>query len=309
MRLRLPNIDQMLFREDRFVTTVKRGFYVAVVAVLLAVIAVLISSMRTIPNPPNTTEDFNRLNRVQFFAQNFVTLWLTGTAADATTMKAMVTSPDIIPATWSTDPLDISNINVADIEANTIYSGTTQWVVTVGVTLTPPGSDQPQRSYFATTVMDRPGTTIKALTLPRIVNIARPTITVDGDYTHPVNTATPLAQAVANFANAYYTAQTGSLGRFVSSDFHADPIVNSPYTGVELLALRAHDNVPATAAPGTTLDVMATIKASISLTTFQTLNVPLTMKAIDRNQWVVDALPTLSWFGDSATTTNTQPGG
>lgn len=295
MRLPRLHITEYLFSETRFVRTTKLGFWLALTSLIFALVAVLITALRPIPQPPNTTEDFTRLTRVQFFAENFLTVWLTGTSADAATMRAMVTSPTIVPTTWSSDALEVSNLNTADIEAHPYKDGSTQWVITTGVTLTPPGNDQPRRNYFTTTVIDRPGTAIKALSLPRIVNLTRPNITVVNDYSHSINTSSPVGIAVSNFAAAYYTSDTGSLGRFVSSNFHAEPINGTPYTGVELTALSAHTALPQNPDAGTTLDVLATLKASISLTTFQTLNVPITLRATDRNLWVVDNLPTALW--------------
>lgn len=295
---RVKRGHQYLFSDRHFVGTVKATVYMAAVAVVLATVAVVITATRTTPPIPDTTADFNRLVRVEFVAKNYLKLWLTGTSEDADLVKAMVTDPAQLPHSWSSEPLGVSDLNVADIasmvDADTHF---TQWSVTIGATLTVPGSDIPSRNYFAVTLMDQPDSALKALTLPRIVNHQRKDVVVASSYDNAVPSGSALATTVANFAAAYYTtAQSGSLGRYVSSSFTLHPIASSPYTGTEVISIKSEEPFSKNAAPDTTLNLMVTIRASVSTTTFQSLSVPMTVHAIDNGQWVIDDLPSFAYY-------------
>lgn len=295
--VKLPrNVHEYLFSEQRFVSTVKRSLYLAWGTALVLMIMVLVMIMKPAPVIPNTTDDYDRLTRVQFFARNYFTLWSTGTEADASAIKTMLADPSVNPGTWNTEPLDVSDLNVADITSSD-QGPTTQWVVTIGATLIKPGSDAPQRNYFVVTVLEQ-NDSMKALTLPRIANHARPDLTAVSAYPNSVGPTTPLGTSVSNFIAAYFTSESGSLGRYVSSNFKAEPIVGSPYTSTEIVTIHSTRTVDTKGAKeGTRVELLVTVKAAISLSTFNTLDVPITASAVDNGQWTIDSIDTLSNYG------------
>ncbi|WP_336794318.1 hypothetical protein [Gordonia malaquae] len=302
-KFRSPQIHSRLFSQERFTTTLQWGFYLALTAVVMSTLSLIITATRTTPQPPDTTEAFNRISRAQFVAQNYLRLWLTATEADKASFKVMLSDQNAIPKQWATDPLQVSDVNTANIESRTAEDGqTVQWSFIIGATITTPGNDNASRNYFAITLMDRPGTAIRAVMLPRPVNSIRPNIAVTLDYPNSVPATTTLGAAVANFANAYYTDQTGSLPSYTSREFHHVPIVGTPYTSTELISIRSTTPFTKTAKEGTTLDVIAEIKASISASSFQTISVPMRVKAIENGQWVVDDLTDFVYYSKATET-------
>ena len=290
-------IHRRIFSEEKFISSVKGGIYLAAAAVILAVIAIAVALFRPIPTVPDTLSDFNRYKRVEFVAGNFTEIWLTGTSADSDLVKAMLANPEVLPNQWSTEPLSVSDINIANITSTTdADSRVTEWAVTVGATLVIPGSDAPTRHYFRVTLLDTPGADLRALSGLSIVNHSRPNTTVQGAYSSPVSLTSTLGSTVANFAAAFYTSESGALGRYVSSGFDFAPIKSSPYTGTEIVSIDSTTPFPKDATEGDTLNLMVTVKATITLSTFTTLNVPLTARAIDNNQWQITDMPTFSFF-------------
>ncbi|MFT7021413.1 MAG: hypothetical protein ACJA07_000490 [Rhodococcus sp. (in: high G+C Gram-positive bacteria)] len=288
-------LTAFIFDESRFLKNLKMSVITTYITAFVMIFLLVFLAFRPAPPVPNTTEDFNRISRVQFFAQNYLTLWLTGTASDGAAVKQMLGDEKAAPSEWNTEPVEVSDLNVARLESNSAGPDT-QWVVTIGATLVRPGTGAPQRNYFAVTVMDHDGS-LAALTLPRVVNNSRPQITVDSAYNGQISTSSTLGTTVTNFVSAFYTSQSGALGRFVSSNFTAEPIVNSPYTATNVVRIDSRSEVDVqNAAEGTAVDLLVTVKASTSVTTFTTLQVPLKVHAIDNGQWVVDAISDLTYF-------------
>lgn len=300
MKKWLHIIDERLFGEDRLVRTLRTGWYMSLVAVIIALISVFVGVSAHKP-APDLNAEMTRFVRAQFVANNFLELWLTSTERDAAALKSMLADTAMVPTSFSTDPPEIRDINTADFAYNATDDGTSQWVFTLGVTVTMPGSGTYNRSFYAVTLMDRPDTSIRALTLPRPVDHSRPPVQLDSGYPHNINTRSALGTTLSNFGSAYYTKESGSLGRYVSSTFSAQPLTNSPYTGIELIGARSRTPIGGDTEADTAVDLMVTYKASITLSTFQYINVPITAKTVDTDQWVIEDLPNLSYFSNART--------
>ncbi|TQC45046.1 hypothetical protein EEB14_33955 [Rhodococcus sp. WS4] len=286
------------FGEQNLVRTLVRTTYICYALVAVVVVMVLAMMFSGNARIPNTTEDFTKLTRVQFFAQNFMTIWLTGTDKDVPAIKEMVSAPSALPDKWNPEPMEISDLNVADIKS-TGGVAFTEWVVTVGATLIPPGTAVPQRNYFAVTVIEKDGS-FRALTMPRPVNITRAPVSVQTGYTNSVGSATPLGTSVTNFVAAFYTQNTsGSLGRYVSSDFDPVPIANSPYTSAEVLSIKSREAVDMqNGTAGDTAELLVTIKSAMSLSTYNTIEVPMTVQRTDNGQWLVSSIEDITKISD-----------
>lgn len=289
-------LHHALFSEDHFVTTLKRSVYLSAATAVIAIISLMASCSSTEVAVPDTTADFNRLLRVEFVGENFLELWLTATEADGEAVKQMLADPSLAPPEWNTEALNVSQINLANVEsADDPHSDITQWSLVYGATLTIPGSDIPTRAYYAVTLIDTPGSNVRALGGPRPVFHSRPNITVQSGYTHAVNASSPLYQTVRNFIATYYTSEAAVPQRYVASDFNVAPLSYSAYTSAELVSLRTTESV-SNAASGTTVQAMATIKAGISQSTFHTISVPMTLRATDNKQWLIADLPNVVYF-------------
>lgn len=283
-------VNNRLFGEGHLVSTVVRTTYLAWLTALVLLAVVITMLVTPAPEKPDSTADFTTLSRVQFFATNFTTLWLTGTGSDAEAIRQMVGDVSILPGEWNREPVEVQDINVADIKSQN-DGDNTEWVLTMGATLIPPGRGTPQRSYYDVTVIERGGT-FRALTMPRLVHHARPELAAEPAYTDSVAPTSALGTAVANFITAYYGPDaSGSLGRYVSSSFAGSPVADSPYSTVAVTEIKARNLPdPNAVAAGDTTAILATVKASLSSTTFHTLSVPMTVKRTDDGQWLIDSI-------------------
>lgn len=286
----LRGIHQRKFNDKNLLKTVTQSVYLTAVMAVILVLTLMILIFRPGPAIPDTTADFNTLTRVQFFAQNFTHAWLTGTERDVPAIKQMAADPDGIPGKWNTEPMEVSDLSVADI-TSVVDDPYTEWVVTVGATIVAPGTAAPQRAYYEVTVIQK-GEALRAFTMPRPVNLTRPSLNIGSAYTKSIGLNSPIGTAVTNFTQAFYTQNAaGSLGRYVSANFDDEPLANSPYTSAEVIAITTNsEDDPAAAAGGDSVTVMVAAKLGMSLTTFSTVNIPMRLVAQDNGQWVVDAL-------------------
>lgn len=278
------------FSDKNLVKTVKRTTYFTYALVVVVALLAIGLLFNRGPEIPDTAAEFTRLTRIEFFSKNFMTLWLTATDKDASALKEMLSDPAVAPSTWNSEPIAVADLNVVDMTP-TSDGELTEWLVDIGVTVTAPGSTVPQRAYFAVTVIEKAGG-LRALTLPRPINIDRAAVDVTPDYKNIVGISTPIGSNVANFVDAFYTQNaSGSLGRYVSGNFAANTIAHSPYSSSEVLEIKSNSAVDAaTADSGTTAALLVTIKAAISVTTFNTFTVPITVSRAENGQWLVDSI-------------------
>lgn len=291
-----------MFTDAALLRTIKRTTYVSYVTAIVVIALVVVGFLRTSPSMPDTTREFSTMQRVQFFSTNFLTVWLTGTERDAPTIKQMVSDPAVLPSKWGTEPVEISDVNVADLSRSDAGSEV-EWWVKLGVTVVPPNKGLPQRLYYLVTVIER-DEAMRALTMPRIVDHSRPSVDVKPAYDSSVSITSSLGTTVSEFSTAYLTSGDGSLGRYVSSSFVGAPIPNSPYTSADVLVINAAEPVNADQFEiGKQVRILATVRAGFSMTTFHTMQIPLTVHRTDNGTWQIDSVDTLVPIADQTVVT------
>jgi hypothetical protein len=302
----------------------RRGFFATVAAAwaALALVVLLAGVMIFKPTqkPVDVLKEINGFVNAEFFARNFLLVWLAGGPGQAkqlVQMSAMTGQPEM-----NKDPFTVLDINTVPPVLRTPAGKETEWALTLAATLVSPGgSGTSTRSYFRVTFVEADGT-YKALMWPRPVNVTTRAVQIAPYYNQGIGPTTPLGTSVCNFMTAFYTSNSASadactsndpgtskttgapknpssMRLFVSSKFTDDPIANSPYTGIQVTSIRAADGSPdpATAKPGDTIHVLATAKASSSTTTFNTIDAPLRLTLSANHQWQVDGFDEPIHFG------------
>lgn len=302
----------------------RRGFFAtaaaawAALALVVLVIGVLI--FRPTQKPVDVLKEINAFTNAEFFAHNFLLVWLAGgpdQAKQLVSMSAMSGQPEM-----NKDPFTVLDINTVPPVLRTDAGKETEWALTMAATLVPPGgSGSSMRSYFRVTFLEAAGT-YKALMWPRPVNISTRAIQIAPFYGQGIGLTTPLGTAVCNFMTAFYTSNSArgdactssdpgtsnnagpgknasAMRLYVSSQFTDEPIANSPYTGLQVTSIQAGQGSPdpASAKPGDTIHVLVTAKALSSTTTFNTIDAPLRLTLSQNHQWQVDGFDEPIHFG------------
>ncbi len=279
----------------------RRTFFATAAAAWLALAGVLLLTVtllvRAPTKPVNVLAEINDYVGAEFFARNFLLVWLAGSpteAAKLVSMSAMAGQPEMNP-----DPVTVSDINAVPPVSRTPAGAETEWGITLAATLIPPGTGRAVRSFFRVTFLEAGGT-FKALMWPRPVNDTSRAVQIAPFYTQGVGVNSPLGVSVTNFMTAFYTSNNaGTLGRYVSADFTEDPILHSPYTSITVKVITAGKDSPdpATAKPGDTIHLLVTAKAASSTTTFNTIDAPLRATLGNNRQWLIDGFDDPVHFG------------
>ncbi|MBU8841693.1 conjugal transfer protein [Mycolicibacterium goodii] len=280
----------------------RRSFFATGAAAWIALFLVLLLGaamiFRTPQKPVDVLKEINGFVNAEFFAHNFLLVWLAGGPNEAeklVSMSAMTGQPEM-----NKDPVTVMDINTVPPVLRTPAGNETEWALTLAATLVPPGgSGTSIRTHFRVTFLDAQGT-FKALMWPRPVNATSRPVQIAPFYEQGIGLNTPLGTAVSNFMSAFYTSHDeGSLGRFVSSEFTEDPIAGSPYTSITVLSIKAGEGSPdaASAKPGDTINLLATAKAASSTTTFNMIDAPLRVTLSSNRQWLVDGFDEPIHFG------------
>lgn len=284
-----------MFTDEHLMPTIKRTTYLSWVTIVAVFALFAVVVFKPAPVIPDVAREFSTMQRVQFFSTNFLTVWLTGTERDAPTVKQMVSDTSVLPQKWGVEPVEISDINVADLERITDPDRPdwTEWWVTMGVTVVPPSTGVSQRLYYLVTVIED-NQSLRALTMPRLVEHTRPPVGLMPDVDTMVPLTSGLGTSVSQFVSAYFTAGDGSLGRYVSAEYTGGPLVGSPYTSADVLSIRSKGAVAVDSHEvGQPVRLLVTVRAGLSVTTFHTMSVPMTVHRTDNGTWLIDSIDTL----------------
>jgi hypothetical protein len=279
----------------------RRSFFATGAAAWAALLGVLlltvVTLLRPAPKSVDVLAEINAYAGAEFFAHNFLLVWLAGGPGEAeklVSMSARTGQPEM-----NRDPVTVSDINAVPPISRTPAGAEIEWGITLAATLIPPGAGRAIRTFYRVTFLEAGGT-YKALVWPRPVNDTSRTVQVAPWYTNGIGLNTPVGTAVSNFMSAFYTSNNaGTLGRFVSADFTEEPIAISPYTSIEVKAITAGKDSPdaASAKPGDTINLLVTAKAASSTTTFNTIDAPLRVTLGANRQWLVDGFDEPVHFG------------
>lgn len=264
------------------------GAVLGVVASLLSVI--LLSRVSTLearmPRAGAIQEEVTLDSRAQFYAQNFFTLWLTGSDVDSANLAEFYNA---IPLTdLSPTPYVAADINVAAKKLSLIDGGDRLWTFTFGATTQAPGTATAVRNYYDVDVVQKDGG-FKIVKLPEAVNFVSKTLTAKNAYTVRVADTSPLYQVSLNFAAAYLTPAGGSsFGRYVTGTFEGTPLSNSPYTATDIRGVFVPSGVmPDTIEAGGSTDVLIRVRASTSQATYVHMDLVVTATKQENGQWLI----------------------
>jgi len=261
-------------------------------ALLLSLIVGItaITSLARIPKPVDTYAAISNVVRVQNYAETALILWLSGSKPSEKPLLARKTSEQSVALSeagfevFAVDPVDVVRYQGSDA---------VEWVVTLSATLVPPGAGGPQINRYLVTVLEH-NDSYQLLTWPVIANGDSTSFTVSSKYNVPVERTGPLGQSLQRFVTAYLTS-TGaatSLGQYVSSEFTGSAILDSPYSSVEILEIKAAAGSPqpSTAEPGSQLSVLVRVKAGASISTWSVMDLPLKVTRGANDVWLVDGV-------------------
>jgi hypothetical protein len=277
----------------------RRALLFSVFAGPLALLVALATLVVTVVTKPPATGDINAIitsyTRAEYFARNFLLVWLAGTPKNASQLEAINSATDTI--SLNPEPMTVTDINVIDV-LKTPADPETEWAFTLAATTVPPGGTM-SRNYYRVTFVENNGS-YQAITLPRLTNREVTPIKVETVYGNPVDLRGVLGTNIANFTKAYLVpGDSGNLGRYASEKFVGGSIANSPYTSVQITGIAVAGDVdPIDAEPGTSLEIMVTVKASISTTTYTFMQLPLRVTQTSNGQWLVDSITEPVDFGE-----------
>lgn len=266
------------------------------IALVLALCAVAYVVLTKPPTAVNVHRELSSYTNASYFARNYVLVWLGGSAKQ----KDSIASMSSVPASFALnpDPMTVTDLNVIDVLWTPTDGAETEWAFTIAATAIPPGNAA-SRNFYRVTFVERDGA-FQAITLPRIINQGITPIRIATKYTSSTALDGVLGKTLANFTKSYLVpGDSASLGRYVSDKFLGAPISGSPYTAVKLTSINVAEGSPdpTTAGPGSSVEVMVTVQASISLTTFTTMQLPLRVTSTANGQWLVDSITEPVDFG------------
>lgn len=246
-----------------------------------------------IPTVIEIQQEITRDSRAEFQAQNFLTVWLTGTDIDKNTLNQFTTNNPVNKL--NEQPVTVYDINTADkkLQRDT-ENGQRYWTFTLAATVDTPGIG-PQRNYYQVDVRHDPKTdTFTMNNLPRPVNYQRDTTTFKNNYEAPVSTQSPLYTAANNFTQAYLTqGQSGTLGRYVTENFTDQPLANTTYTSATIDKVLTETGINEQNIPtGGTIKIIVRANAYTTPTTYQVIDLPLELVKQSNGQYLVQSFTT-----------------
>ncbi|TXH10724.1 MAG: hypothetical protein E6R04_04500 [Spirochaetes bacterium] len=281
----------------------KRALWISLIsgplAIIISVLTVMFSVITRPPSPVDVYRAQTQSVRAEFFARNYLLLWLGGSDRQDSRLKEM-TSVDA-RFSLNPDPVTVTEINITDVLRTPAKNvGETEWAFTLAASVVPPGG-MASRNYYRVTFVEKDGA-FQAIVLPRLTFNGVTPIQVDTIYKGSEALDGVLGKTIANFAKAYLTPSDGegSLGRYVSEKFSEKPVKGSPYTSVRVTAIQTDTPLGQTTepSPGTTLEVLVTVRAMMSTTTYTTMQLPLRVTMTKNSQWLVDAITEPVDFGN-----------
>lgn len=255
------------------------------------------------PNPVDIPTETALVAKASTFGRDFLILWLAGAAGpNDRTLQARIDEISSIPGGVALPATSFSVTEVKDLgpEKYTQESdGDRNWIFDYDVIGTAPGDLAPQKRRYSVQFLQH-GVSYRATRTPLPINATATPFRVETGYPDTIDPTSALGKAVSDFADAYLRkGDNASLGRTVSGDFRGAPAQASPYESTETVAIYASDVPPAQPDPGTTVYVLASVKATISGDAFNTVTLPLEMLYTDQQQWVVNQLETDARYGAS----------
>jgi hypothetical protein len=240
---------------------------------------------------PDVQREVTINNNIRFFVTNFLTLYFGGYGdGDKKALQAMVLND--VPISLSDQPMTADYINIDDVK--TLASGQDKglYEVAANITLTAPGSQSTTRNHYTLEVV-RAGTAYAVARLPELAEYQTPSVSAMSKLVAEMSPDSDLGLAITSFATAYYvSSNSDALGRYVTSNFPTGSIKNSPYTGVQVMSIKAPKQLDGPGRPDKheNVTVLVTLKGVVTTTTFNLMQVLLNVQISDNDRWVVDGI-------------------
>ena len=272
------------------------------VALMLTLVALQRISALPNPNPVDVPKESALEAKASRFGHDYLILWLAGNKD----LQPRIDEASSIPGGVPLPPTPFSVTDIKDLGPES-YSrednGDRNWIFDYDVIGTAPGEKSAVKRRYSVQFVQH-GVSYRANRTPLPINPTATPFRLETGYPETVDVNSALGTAVNEFAKAYLIkGDNASLGRTVSGNFEhgrGAPVQASAYTGVQTVAVYGSQVPPANPDPGTTVHMLASIKAKVDDgDAFSTITLPLEMLYTDQHQWVTNALETNARYGAS----------
>lgn len=263
------------------------------------------------------TEHMSNTTQATNFATDYVSLWLAGQGpantqdADSPHQAALNrrTSTNIDTVALPSTPYRVNSTRgwLAPDGWMEVGSGTL-WRIVVEASVVQPGASRVSDMFFQVDVAEGPDKTFRVYALPRPIARTETPIAVRTAYRYTVEKDSAMFSAAQRYASAYLTpdGDGAGLGTTTGPEYHGDPITGSIWRDATVTDVSYYDlNAaaegdssvdPATAEADDQLEVLITVRASTSTSSFTTLQIPVTMQMMSNGQWVVAKFSERTFF-------------
>jgi hypothetical protein len=227
----------------------------------------------------------NQADQVGAFAADFVTTWLTATAAQRPALQRFITLPEGAPALPTTPAAVITTPQVVSVIRTGAVGEGELYAATISVNERPYASAASARAFYRVQVLmwdHQP----RALMMPARVNGPGPGADAAIGYRQALSADSPVFAVVAGFIRTYLTATTG-LDRYVLATSALEAV--GGYQNAMVTTAAADRAVPDAAPPGTRIHVLANVTAQTTQFADVSMVYPLTVENSD-GTWMVAAI-------------------
>src|SRR6202022_870671 len=241
-----------------------------------------------VPDPPDVAATAQRVgnnaDQVGASAADFVTTWLTATAAQRPALQRFIPPPEgaplpTTPAAVITTPQVVSVIRTGAVGEGELYAAT------ISVNERPYASAASARAFYRVPVLmwdHQP----RALVMPARMNGPGPGADLAIGYRQALSADSPVFAVVAGFIRPYLTATIG-LDRYVLATSALEAV--GGYQNAWVTTAAGDRAVPDAAPPGTRIHVLANVTAQTTQFADVSMVYPLTIENSD-GTWMVAAI-------------------
>lgn len=258
----------------------------------------------------DTVAEVRMINRAQNWSHDFMVLWLGGSddgresTTSSATLRSMVDAPGevTLPRTGYT----VQSMDVYVDDARQITDGEIIWRMRASAVVVAPGGGGVERMTFTFDVAEYDDS-FKVTALPRPIHSGSTPFEVLTGYSDSAELDSTLAAGAKNFATAYLVpdSSSSSLASTVTENYDGYPLSKTLWSTAEVISVNYYSTDSkfdlSSADTGDTVNVLITVKASTSSSTYSTIQLPVTMKMQSNGQWVVDAMDDLVYYQDIET--------
>src|SRR6202140_946917 len=227
----------------------------------------------------------NQADQVGAFAADFVTTWLTATAAQRPALQRFITVPEGAPALPTTPAAVITTPQVVSVIRTGAVGEGELYAATISVNERPYASAASARGFYRVPELmwdHQP----RALMMPARVNGPGPGADAASASRQALSADSPVFAVVAGFIRTYLTATTG-LDRYVLATSALEAV--GGYQNAVVTTAAADRAVPDAAPPGTRIHVLANVTAQTTQFADVSMVYPLTVENSD-GTWMVAAI-------------------